>query len=207
MPRKPQFTREEIAEHALIVIREQGMENLTARELAKHLGTTVAPIFVHYPTMENLKKEVRILGQEVYRSYIESGLTEEIPFLAVGMQYIRFAREEPQLYRFLFLSDEKENSHYAMEELYYTQDLVRETLQRIYRISEQAADHYFRDLWLVAHSIAMLLVTGGCDYTETEIRDIFTEISISICKAYKEIPGLVEGTYDKDAVFRQLVKD
>ena len=33
------------------------------------------------------------------------------------------------------------------------------------------------------------------------------ELSLSVCKAYKEIPGLVEGTYDKDAIFRQLVKE
>ena len=33
------------------------------------------------------------------------------------------------------------------------------------------------------------------------------ELSLSVCKAYKEVPGLVEGTYDKDAVFRQLVTE
>ena len=68
------------------------------------------------------------------------------------------------------------------------------------------AHHYFRDLWLVAHSMATLPVTGGCIFTDEEIGRIFTEVSISICKAYKEITGLVEGTYDKDSVFRQLLK-
>ena len=64
MPRKSQFTREEIAERGLRVVREKGMESLTARELAKELGTTVAPIFVHYPAMDELKKDVRALAQE-----------------------------------------------------------------------------------------------------------------------------------------------
>ena len=32
-----------------------------------------------------------------------------------------------------------------------------------------------------------------------------TELSLSICKAYKEIPGLLEGKYDCDAIFKGLV--
>ena len=208
MPRKSQFTREEIAERGLRVVREKGMESLTARELAKELGTTVAPIFVHYPAMDELKKDVRALAQEEYRDYIHQGLADPIPFLGVGMKYVQFAKQESNLYRLLFLSDgaaDAGKSHYAMEELRYTQNLVRESLQRIYHMDELAADHYFRDLWLVAHSIATLLVTGGCTYTEEEISSIFTEFSLSICKAYKEIPGLVDGTYDRDAVFRELI--
>ena len=31
-------------------------------------------------------------------------------------------------------------------------------------------------------------------------------MSLSLCKAYKEVPGLVEGTIDRDAVFSELVK-
>ncbi len=210
MPRKSRFTKEEIAEYGLKVVKEKGMESLTARELAKQLGTTVAPIFVHYPTMEELKKDIRNLTQELYHGYIHQGLSEKIPFFGVGMQYIRFARKEPELYRLLFLSDKgneaEEKSHYAMGELLYTQNLVRESLQRIYHMSAFEADHYFRDLWLVAHSIATLLVTGGCTYTEAEIGSIFTEISFSICKAYKEIPGFAEGNFDRDALFLELLK-
>lgn len=208
MPRKPQFTKEEIAEYGLDIVRKQGMECLTTRELAKHLGTTVAPIFVHYPTMDELKKAVRSLARNIYRGYLHRGLAEDIPFRGVGMQYIQFAKNEPELYRLLFLSDNTEDakeSHFAMDELAYTQDLVRESLQSIYNMNALAADHYFRDLWLVAHSLATLLVTGGCTYTDDEIRSIFTEISVSVCKAYKEIPGLVEGTYDIDKTFQKLV--
>lgn len=208
MPRKPIYSKEEIAEYGLKIVREQGMDSLTAREMAKQLGTTVAPVFVHYPTMEELKQDVRALAQNVYREYIHRGLKAEVPLFGVGMQYIRFAKREPELYRLLFLSDKVSDvnkSHYAMDELRYTQDLVRESIQRIYHMNLLEADDYFRDLWLVAHGLGTLMVTGGCTYTEEEVGAIFTEISLSICKAYKEIPGLAEGKYDRDAIFRRLV--
>ena len=46
MPRKSQYSKEEIAQYGLKIVETKGIESLTARELAKSLGTTVAPIFV-----------------------------------------------------------------------------------------------------------------------------------------------------------------
>ena len=51
-----------------------------------------------------------------------------------------------------------------------------------------------------------LIVTDDCPYTDEEMFAVGTEISLSICKAYKEIPGLAEGKFDKDALFRELVQ-
>ena len=92
-----------------------------------------------------------------------------------------------------------------MEALKFSQDLARESLMRIYHMEAWMADRYFRDLWLVVFSFATLIVTDDCPYTDEEIFAIGTELSLSICKAYKEIPGLPEGKFDKDAIFRELV--
>ena len=93
-----------------------------------------------------------------------------------------------------------------MEVLKLSQDLVRDSIMRIYNMDADTADKYFRDLWLVAYSFTTLIVTGECPYSDEEISAILTEFSISICKAYKEIPGLPEGKYDRDAIFMELVK-
>lgn len=205
MPRKAKYSKEEIAQYGLKIVEERGIGSLTARELAQSLGTTVAPIFVHYTSMEELKQAVRMLAQNIYREYLRRGLSEKIPFLGLGMQYIAFAKEKPELYYFLFLSDKGSQSHYAMDELKNTQELVRESLQKIYKMDAMAADRYFRDMWLVAHSIATLLVTGGCNYSDKEIQAILTEFSLSLCKAYKEIGGLLEGTFDRDSEFKKII--
>ena len=41
---------------------------------------------------------------------------------------------------------------------------------------------------------------------EAYLKAAITEISLSVCKAYKEIPGLPTGDFDRDAIFRELVK-
>jgi hypothetical protein len=121
-------------------------------------------------------------------------------------QYIRFAKEEPELYKLLFLTKPGEVSGGAMETLKYSQDMARPSLMQIYNMDERTADKYFRDMWMVAFSFATLIVTDDCPYSDEEIFSIGTEVSLSLCKAFKEVPGLSEGIFDRDAIFKELVK-
>lgn len=201
------FTKEEIIDAALSLVRKSGISSLTARELAAQLHVSPRPIFTHYSSMDELRHDVYEKAKEVYRVYIEHGLNTQVPFLGVGQQYIRFAKEEPELYRLLFLTKPDGVIGGAVQALTFSQELVRESIMRIYHLDAMAADCYFRDLWLTAFSFATLIVTDECPYTDEEMSAVFAEVSLSVCKAYKEIPGLPEGKYDKDAIFRELVSE
>ena len=203
MAPKNKFMREEMVEAALRVVRGKGIDGLTAKTLADELGTSTQPVFTAFGSMDTLKREVYAAAVRVYDGYANAGLQEKIPFFGVGMQYIRFAREEPELYRLLFLTRTQEYS--AMKSMAHLQELVRPTLMNIYRITAEEADVYFRDLWFVVHSLATLIVTGDCPYSDREIGQILTGVSISICKSIKEIPGFAAGNFDRDAVFRALI--
>ncbi len=206
MPPKVKFRKEEIVNAALNVARKKGIDAVTAREVAALLEVSPRPIFTWFDTMEQLKAEVYILAKGIYRDYIEQGLTEPVPFLGIWHQYIRFAREEQELYRLLFLTRPGAASGGAVGALRFSQELVRPSLMRVYNMDAASADKYFRDMWLMAFSFATLIVTDNCPYTDEEIFAIGAEVSLSICKAFKEVPGLAEGDYDRDAVFSELVK-
>ncbi len=201
MPPRIKFQREEIIDAALRIVQKQGIDAVTARQVAKELNVSVGPIFTWFDTMDALKAAVCERARARYRAYIERGLAGPIPFLGVGQQYIRFAREEPELYKLLFLT----RSGGAMKAMKLSQDLSRESLMRVYNMDAATADKYFRDLWLVVFSFATLIVTDDCPYTDGEMSAVLTEVSLSVCKAYKEIPGLPEGDFDRDAIFEQLV--
>ena len=206
MPPKVKFQRDEIVQAALGVARADGIDAVTAREVAKALGVSVGPIFTWFGTMDELKAEVCKQAAGLYRESIRRGLTAPVPFLGMWQQHLRFAREEPELYRLLFLTRPCSISGGAMEALSDAQELARESLMRVYRLDAQAADSYCRDLWLVAFSFATLIVTDNCPYTDEQMFAIGAEISLSICRAYKEIPGLPRGQYDRDALFRETVR-
>ena len=206
MPPKVKFTRQEIVDAAVRVARSKGIDGVTAREIAAELGVSTRPIFTCFDTMDEVKAEIFQTAKALYRSYVEQGLAGPIPFLGVGQQYIRFAKEEPELYKLLFLTKPDGVIGGAMEALRFSQELARESLMRIYHMEAATADRYFRDLWLVVFSFATLIVTDECPYSDEEMSAVLTEISLSVCKAYKEIPGLPEGAFDRDAIFRELVR-
>ena len=203
MAPKNKFTREEMVEAALRVVRAKGIDGLTAKTLADELGTSTQPVFTAFGSMDTVKREAYAAAVRVYDGYANAGLKEKVPFFGVGMQYIRFAREEPELYRLLFLTRTQEYS--AMKSMEHLRELVRPTLVNIYHITAEEADVYFRDLWFVVHSLSTLIVTGDCTYSDREIGQILTGVSISICKSIKEIPGFAAGSFDRDAVFRTLI--
>ncbi len=205
MAPKSKFTKAEMVEAALQVVRAKGLGGLTAKTVANELGTSTQPVFTCFGSMDAVKQEVYAAAVQVYDGYAEAGLKAERPFLGVGMQYIRFAREEPELYRLLFLSRTQGQGYSAMESMEHLQALVRPTLMEVYQITAEEADIYFRDLWFVAHSLATLIVTGDCPYSDREIGQILTGFSISICKSMKEIPGFAAGTFDRDGAFRALI--
>ena len=207
MAPRNKYTREEMIEAAVRVVRKKGIDALTAKALASELGVSTQPVFTCFHTIEEAKREVRTAAERVYDRYVEDGLRMKVPFLGVGMQYIHFANEEPQLYRLLFLATREDGSSSVMDALHHSQNLVRESLQETYHIDAQTADRYYRDMWLVVHSLATLVVTGGCPYSEEEMGHILTGFSVSLCKSIKEIPGFVENKYDRDKIFRELVEN
>lgn len=202
MPPKNIVTKEQIIQAAADIAGEKGVGAVTARSVAARLGVSTHPIFSYYDSVEELKTDLYYAAENIYRRYVECGLSQPIPFLGVGQQYIKFAKEKPELYKMLFLT----KPGGAMEALAFSQELARSSLMRIYNMDAETADCYFRDLWLVVFSLATLIVTDSCPYTDEQMSAILTEVSLSVCKAYKEIPGLPEGDFDRDALFGELVK-
>ncbi|WP_276773447.1 TetR/AcrR family transcriptional regulator [Ruminococcus champanellensis] len=206
MPPSVKFTKEEIVNAALQVVREKGTAALTTRQIAAVLGVSTRPIFTYFQNMQQVQEAVRQAAQALYHSYIKKGLEQVHPFIGLGEQYIRFATQEPELYRLLFLPLAPGSENKAMEEMERTQNLVLDFLQQIYQLDEAAAKRFFRDVWLVAHSLAALIVTNCCPYSPEEIRQILTSVSLSVCKACKEIPEFVTNHLDKDTLFRSIIE-
>lgn len=207
MPPKVKFTKEELVETALEIVREKGIDGVTAREIAARKGASTQPVFSCFSSMDEVKREVRTRSEMIYENYVLGGLREKVPFFGFGMAYIRFAKEEPELYRLLFFGNSERGDVGATETMRRASATLVPMLEKIYNIMERQAERLYRDMWLVVHGLASLIVAGCCPYSDAEIGKILTGFSISVCKAIKEIPGFTDGTFDRDEVFKKLVKE
>ena len=142
MPPKVKFTKDEIIQAALNVARVKGASSVSTRDIAAELQVSTRPIFTYFDTMEEVRAEIRKAAEVVYERYVQRGLAEPIPFLGVGMEYIRFAREEPQLYRLLFLTPAADENSGVGAAMRQSVALLRPSLQAFYHLDEAAAERY-----------------------------------------------------------------
>lgn len=187
MPPKARFTKEEIIFAALSVVRREGMASLTARALAAELGSSARPIFTVFQSMEEVQHEVREAAKAEYNDYVKRGLTDEPAFKGVGMQYIKFAQEEPKLFQLLFMSELKEevNLSEVLPVLDENYDTIVKTIRELYRVEEADAWSLYRHLWIYTHGIAALCAAKVCNFSEKEISEMLTEVFVSILQRVK----------------------
>lgn len=187
MPPKAKFTREQITKAALEIVRAENFENLTARALGKKLGSSACPIFTVFKNMEEVQQTVLETIREVYKEYVERGLSEKLAFKGVGTQYILFAMNEPKLFQILFMREQSELSDIdnvlpMIDESY---DKVLASITTGYGIEKKDAERLYKHLWIYTHGIASLCATKMCRFTETEIGEMITEVFSSLLDKMK----------------------
>ena len=166
MPRKPTTTKEAMIEGAFQMIREKGHAFLTARNLAVFLGCSTQPIMYHFPTMEQLKRVVYSQADRFHTDYLMRSSGKNDPLLEIGLNYIRFAIEEPHLFRFLF------QSGYAAEnnllEMIDSEALVPilSAMQEGVGLDTEKTREVFLTVALFAHGYASIIANNALEYDE-----------------------------------------
>lgn len=190
MPPKAKFTKEEIVKAALELVRTEGQEALTARALGERLGSSARPVFTVFQSMEEVQQEVVAAARRLYAQYVEQGLcqTEMPAFKGAGMQYIRFAIQEPKLFRLLFMAEypQKPGVQEVLPviEEHYSQ--ILQSVQSCHSLEAPAAEWLYRHLWVYTHGIAVLCATKMCRFTAEEIGRMLTEVCIAMLKEARE---------------------
>ncbi len=189
MPPKAKFTKAEIIQAALEIVRSDGLNALTARALGQKLGSSARPIFTIFPSMDEVCREVVAAAKRLYAGYVEQGLGQkEIPaFKGVGMQYIRFALSEPKLFQVLFMSEQSKKPAVGeiLPEIEEHYQQIIDSLQSCYTLSRQDAKWLYRHLWIYSHGIAVLCATNMCTFTPEEIGTMLTEVFAAMLKEMK----------------------
>lgn len=189
MPPKQKFTKEEIISAALKLVREKGIDALTARALGDALNSSARPIFTVFAGMADVQNAVEQAAWEVYNQYIEQGLSEKHPFKGTGKAYIRMAREEPNLFRLLFMTGKGNKQAPNRDDVLRHMDNVSmpisDAARAAFEIDRSQAQKMHHHLWFYCHGIAVLQATGVCRFTDEEIDAMLTEVGGSLYKYMK----------------------
>lgn len=175
MPPKAKFTKEDVVNAAFSLVREQGMEALTARALAARLGTSPKPIFGLFSSMEELQKAVIQKAQALFsdriRQEMEGGRFP--PYKASGMAYIRFAQEERSLFKLLYMRDRSGEPPMGEDP---NTALMIQLIQQGTGLSQEKAWLLHLETWIYVHGIATMVATFYLDWEEDFISRSLTDL-------------------------------
>ncbi len=176
MPPRVKYTREEIIEAAFQMAKEQGIEAVVARELAKKLGTSSSPIFTAFQNMEELQQEIRGRAMKEFESHVRDALQFTPPFKWVGVKMIEFAVKEPKLFQILYMQEHEESQCYEdmVKELGDTVEVCLQFMEADYALSRPEAEHIFKQVWLHTFGICVLVAAKVCHFTPEEISEMLS---------------------------------
>ncbi len=103
MPKAVYFNKEKITKAVIDLIRSDGAEILTSRAIGKKLGCSVSPLFREYKNMEEIHADARKAAEKIFSDYLADAVNYDPAFKEFGIRLIRFSREEPNLFHYLFL--------------------------------------------------------------------------------------------------------
>ena len=174
MPPKVRIIKQNVIETALDLCRRNGASSVNARSIAEALGCSTQPIFSNFATMQELQHAVLIAAYEHYlgflQSEVESGKYPQ--YKSFGMAYIRFAKEEKELFKLLFMRDR------TGEETSLSLDFEAsvQMIMKANGVTEETARLIHMEMWSCVHGIGTMLATSFFSLDWEMISDILTDV-------------------------------
>lgn len=156
MPPSVRFSRDAVLNAAYQLIRRDGPEALNARAVARELGGSTQPIFRLFSGMEELKQAVLELAYDTWISKLHERLqTSAFPYLTIGMSYLLFARDEPELFKLLFMRDRVSDGSCTDYDVNFGIPLLENTV----KVDVDTARKLYERNWLYCHGLAVTIAT------------------------------------------------
>lgn len=186
MPPKVKITKDAILKSAFNLTRKYGLDYVTAKSIAKDLHCSTQPIYWVFENMENLRKEIVVEANNLYNIYFHKKHENLHPLKAVGVNYILFAQEEPNLFKLLFMTDREKDISIFKSTLDDNKIEYLSMIKEIYDFNDEQANQYYVSMWIFSHGIATMLVSDLTAFTTEEISKLLTFTATSVIAKLKK---------------------
>ena len=174
MPPKVKITKEDIIETALEMCRRDGEVSINARSIAAALGCSTQPVFSNFATMDELKLATMSAAYELYFGFLQKEMESgKYPkYKSFGMAYIRFAKEEKELFKLLFMCDRDGKELIPTADFEASVDMI----MKANGITREKARLMHLEMWTCVHGIGTMLATSFLSLDEKLIEDMLADV-------------------------------
>ena len=176
MPTKIKISKDMILDAAFEIVRKDGMEKLSNRELANKLECSIRPIYYQFENVEEMQKELYMKIEQYFYKFLLDNMIEGIPqYKQVGINYIKFAKKEKKLFQTLFMSD----TGLTPDAFVSKAGKDYKEIEKLVRISTNLKDDDIKDfhtkMWIFCHGIATLVANGTVKLTDNQIQELLSD--------------------------------
>ena len=173
MPPSVRFSREAVLNAGYQLIRREGPAALNARSVAKELGGSTQPIFRLFTNMDDLKASVIEQALQDWKNKLRMRMQDSaFPYLSIGMSYLIFARDEPELFKLLFMRDRVSDGSCTD----YNVDFGIPLIEHAVGVDVSTARQLYERNWLYCHGLAVAIATKYIPcISECDMRQLLVE--------------------------------
>lgn len=185
MPPRVRIRKEDIISAAVDIVRKNGAQAINARTIAAALNCSTQPVFSNFSTMEELRLAVVDAADALCQQFIkrEAEKGEYPVYKAAGMAYIRFAKEEKELFKLLYMRDRTSETIPAETAL---SDQMEQVVKSATGLSEPDVGLFHLEMWAYVHGIATMFATGFLELDWDLISRMLTDAYQGMKKQYEK---------------------
>ena len=106
------------------------------------------------------------------------------PFKGIGMKYVQFAKDEPELFKLLFMQagDERDFPTHYLPSADPKEHQVLQTIEGSYHMSTPGAQRLYNHLSIYTHGLAVLFAQKRCVFTMEDVSRLLGELFEALMK-------------------------
>lgn len=173
MANTTKITKEMILDTAFSIARREGLNSISNRRIAKELNSSIRPIYYQFKNTEELKLELGKKIDTYFYDYLLNNKLGNMPlYKQIGINYIRFSRDEKKLFKILFMSDNKLlPSDFILDTDYKK---IKDIIKISTNLSDKDIKSFHLKMWLFTHGIATLSANDIVLFTDKQISDLLS---------------------------------
>lgn len=175
LPTQIKISKEMILDAAFEIVRQYGMEKLSNRELANKLKCSIRPIYYQFENVEQMQKELYEKIEKYFYKFLLDHMVEGIPqYKQVGINYIKFAKQEKKLFQTLFMSEVELTPSAFVSKAEKDYKEIEKLIKISTNLQEEDIKGFHIKMWIFCHGIATLVANNTIKLTDNQIQELLS---------------------------------
>ena len=175
MPTTIKISKDMILDAAFKIAREEGIEKISNREIAKKLDCSIRPIYYQFENVDEMQKELYLKIEKYFYQFLMDNMVDDIPkYKQIGIHYIKFAQKEKKLFQILFMGDMGLTPNAFISKAGKDYEDIEKLIKISTNLDEEEIKDFHTKMWIFTHGIATLVANNTVHLEEEQIKKLLS---------------------------------